>query len=142
LNPIVAYICRNIFEKVIGKTDEQMKDFWFVWHDDYEPIRIAYTNGKITKASHRFHWMHKDVDDPYSNDIGRIEALFIPISHTPVIRKEKMDLNFYILTNSFTTQRIETYDVSEADIPEYYTCVGKKNRHFPPVEYEGWPDLI
>jgi hypothetical protein len=141
LNPIVAYVTGNVFEKVFCQSDTHTEDFWFMWPDDYEPIRIIRQDHRIVTALHRLHWRHITVDNPYSNDKSRIETIFIGPGHTPVIRKEKMDLSFYILIHNFLVKRLETYAVFHEDIPEYYTSSGKKDRHFPPVQYDGWPEL-
>jgi hypothetical protein len=141
LNPIIAYVSGKNFDRVIHKPNSHTEDFWFVWPDDYEPIRIIHENNKITSVLHRFHWMHRNVNSPYLNDRGRVEALFIPLGHTPMVRKSKLDLDFYILIKSFSSQRIEDYDVADEDVPQYYMCSGRKDRHFPPVEYDGWPEL-
>lgn len=141
MNPIVAYVTGNAFEKVIGQNDSHMKDFWFAWPDDYEPIRIIYENSKIASALHRRHWSHISVGSPYSNENNRIEAIFIWPGHTPMIRKARSDLSFYILIHSFQAQRLEDYVIIDEDVPDYYKDSGWKDRHFPPVQYDGWPKL-
>lgn len=118
-----------------------MTDFWFVWSDDYEPIRIVYEDNNIISALHRRHWEHIDVDNPYTNERNRIEAFFFPLTHTPRIRKTRSDLTFYILIRSFHTRKLEDYEIVDDTIPEYFKCVGTKDRHLPPVRYQGWPPL-
>lgn len=119
-----------------------MKDYWFVWFDDYEPIRIILESSQIVSATHRYHWKHIEVPEPYTNDSNRIEAFFYPYTHTPKIRKTKQDAYFDILIKSFASPKLERYDITDESVPDYFTCAGKKERHFPSVEYGGWPELV
>lgn len=130
-----------MFDRVVCKTDSLQKEYWFIWSDDYEPIRIAYREQRIISATHRLHWKHIDVVDPYNNDKNRIEAFFFPYTHTPRIRKAENDVLFDVLVSGFATPRIEQYQIVDEPIPEYYICSGRKERHFPPVDYGGWPTL-
>jgi hypothetical protein len=139
-SPIVACTYED-FDKVICETDSTMADYWFVWPDDYEPIRIAYSSRGISSVLHRIHWQHFTIFDPYTNEKERIEAFFFPLSHTPAVRKAKLDVYFYIWVKTFPNRRFEDYHVVSETVPEYYKSAGTKDRHFPPVDYAGWPAL-
>ena len=118
-----------------------MKDFWFVWSNDFEPIRITNEDHEITSVLHRRHWQHIDVPGPYTNDENRIETFFFPITHTPMVRKTRLDVDFYILTKLPAIQRIENYDMVDESVPDYFINAGVKDEHFPTTQYPGWPQL-
>lgn len=140
---IVAYLPQDDFDSAVLKTNQTMKDYWFVWSNDYEPIRVTYEDSIIVSALYRLHWRHFIVSSPYTNASGRVEAFFFPFSHTPIIRRERLDLFFYILIKNFNARKLDDYELAEENenIPEYFTSPGTKDLHFPPVEYEGWPEL-
>ncbi len=118
-----------------------MKDYWFVWSNDFEPIRIFHENRQITSALHRRHWKHVDVTNPYTNGENRVEAFFFPITHTPMIRKAELDIDFYLLAKFVATNKIDNYDIVDEPIPQYFKSTGMKDQHFPSVAYQGWAPL-
>jgi len=119
-----------------------MADYWFVWSDDYEPIRVEFSTVTIAEAVYRFHWIHYYVKKPYTNEEGKIEVLFFPVSHTPAIREEKLDLDFYILVSSLGRHKIDSFEVTDEEVPSYFKEKGRKDRHWPPMDYGGWMPLM
>jgi len=53
----------------------------------------------------------------------------------------KDDLGFFVLISTLLPDRIEDYESIDESVPDYYVTPGTKARHFPPVEYSGWPKL-
>lgn len=139
-NAIVAY-CSKKFEKVILETNEIMKDYWFVWPEDFEPVRITFNGKSISSAMHRLHWIHIQIPNPYTDGKSRIETFFAPFSNTPIVRRTKSDPYFRTWATLMPNTKIEDYEVCTDLVPEYYKTIGKKDKHPPSVNYEGWPQL-
>ena len=142
VNPIVAYhVPRDDFNKVVCNRGTRDEDYWYIWEDDYEPVRISYAMGAIFQALHRKHWAHKIITNPYKDNQQRIHVFFHWHAHTPKVKKED-DRIFEALIQSYRASKKEQYAMGTDPIPAYYTSPGRKDRHWPPVNYEGWPNLV
>ena len=140
----VAYISSNpvarAFEKVHIASKRIKKDFWFIWPEEFEPIKVVFENEKVVSVLYRYHWKHFAIDKPYLDGKNRIEVFFLPYFHTPIIRRFKEDVLFAIFVKCYAA-RVKDYTVVDDEvIPEYYVSKGEKDRHPPSVDYEGWPD--
>ena len=69
---IDPYIVASCFDRVIMNSGQRNQDYWFVWTDDYEPIRLEFRttieDNEISSAISRFHWKHITVENPYRNN--------------------------------------------------------------------------
>ena len=140
----VAYISSNplarAFEKIHCEIKKKKKDFWFIWPEEYEPIKLVFEKGKVTSVLYRYHWKHFTVDKPCLDEKNRIEVFFLPHFHTPIIRRFKEDVLFAIFVKCYAAHVKDHKVVHDEVIPEYYVSEGEKYRHPPSVDYEGWPD--
>jgi hypothetical protein len=129
----------KVFDKVNQINKQDAKDFWFIWkNDEYEPIRIFFDNEKTVGARFRWHWKHIDTSDPYVDDKDRIEVLFLPKFHTPIIRRSKEDICFQVFAKCYCAIVHDYKLVFNEEIKSYYTKAEEKPEHWPTVYYEGW----
>ena len=142
LEPVAFTSPFDPFEGVLLEKGKTASDFWFHWPRDFEPVRQILRGAKVEMVLYRRHWLHHIMYSPYTNKKGRIEVAFVPLVHTPKIRKKLDDLTFYILVKSTTTMRHNRYVAKSGSPPSYYKSSGWKTRHPPPVNYRGWPALI
>lgn len=129
------------FEEVVSRDCAKTKEFWYIWPpEDYEPIKLTFENENVIKALYRLHWKHLTIDKPYLDKKNRIEVFFPPYFHTPWIRRSKEDVIFFILIECFNASARKYDVIYDKAIDEYYTSEGIKDRHPPPVYYEGWEE--
>jgi PKD repeat protein len=140
----IAYISSNpvahAFEKVHIASKRIKKDFWFIWPEEFEPIKLVFEKEKVASVLYRYHWKHFTIDKPYLDGKNRIEVFFLPHFHTPIIRRIKEDVLFAIFVKCYAARMKDYTVVDDEVIPEYYVSKGEKDRHPPSVDYEGWPD--
>jgi hypothetical protein len=126
--------------KIEGSAFE--KDMWLCWikDADFEPLKIVFRNGKITRTLGRLHWAHVWTNHPYRDGQGRVEVLLWPRHHTPITRRNNIVCGaiFAMFVKAFGA-RIQDYGLNkDVKIPDYSWKRGWKPRHKPAAWYWGW----